>query len=140
MIQTRRDQTKTASVTTEEAVAAFVVTYRRPALLRATLSGIAAQTRPPDSVVVMNNDPDGDIREGLGEEFRTAAVVDLAENVGSAGGFARALYIAGRQGAVWSWLLDDDAAPYPDALEQLLAVAADIIRTGTWRRTLGWAR
>ncbi len=111
MIQTRRDQTKTASVTTEEAVAAFVVTYRRPALLRATLSGIAAQTRPPDSVVVMNNDPDGDIREGLGEEFRTAAVVDLAENVGSAGGFARALYIAGRQGAVWSWLLDDDAAP-----------------------------
>jgi len=130
MIQTWRDRTKTASVATREAVAAFVVTYRRPALLRATLSGITAQTRPPDSVVVMNNDPDDDIREGLGEKFPTAAVVDLAENVGSAGGFARALYIAGRQGAAWSWLLDDDAAPYPDALEQLLSVATALRAEG----------
>src|SRR3989304_8442052 len=101
MIQTRRDQTKTASVTTREAVAAFVVTYRRPALLRATLSGIAAQTRPPDSVIVMNNDPNDDIREGLGKDFPTAAVVDLTENMGSAGGFARALSLCGRQGAAW---------------------------------------
>ena len=130
MIQTWRDRIKTTSVATREAVVAFVVTYRRPALLRATLSGIAAQTRPPDSVIVMNNDPNDDIREGLGKDFPTAAVVDLTENVGSAGGFARALYIAGRQETAWSWLLDDDATPYPDALERLLGVAAALRAEG----------
>src|SRR3989304_2724814 len=110
MIQTWRDRIKPASVATREAVAAFVVTYWRPALLRAPLGGIAAQTRPPDSVIVMNNDPNDDIREGLGKDFPTAAVVDLTENVGSAGGFARALCIAGRRGAAWGWRLGHDAA------------------------------
>jgi GT2 family glycosyltransferase len=111
-------------------VAAFVVTYRRPDLLRAVLIGVAAQSRQPDAVIVLNNDPAGRIRDGLEEEFPGIGIVDLAENGGSAGGFARALHLLQRCGYTWGWLLDDDSVPEPTALEELLAASARLRDAG----------
>lgn len=130
MIRTEEMHRDALAVPAREGVSAFVVTYRRPVSLRATLAALASQTRRPNSIIVMNNDPKGDVREGLRAEFPGTAVVDLAENVGSAGGFACALHIAWRQGVTWTWLLDDDATPYPDALEQLVRVATALRAAG----------
>lgn len=115
---------------TGDRVAAFVVTYRRSVLLRANLAALAAQTRTPDAVIVINNDPDDDVRSSLWQEFPDVGLVDLAENVGSAGGFARALYIASRCNFTWAWLLDDDVIPESGALEGLLAASARLQREG----------
>lgn len=50
-------------------------------------------------------------------------VIRQAVNTGSAGGFSAALQIAYAKGFTWTWLLDDDATPRPEALERLLAAA-----------------
>lgn len=107
-----------------ERVAAIVVTYKRPALLQACLRGILAQTRKPDGVIVLNNAPEEDVLSRVRSEFPGVGVVTLSENSGSGGGFACALQIANRCGYEWTWLLDDDAIPEPNALEELLTVAA----------------
>ena len=113
-----------------ERVAAFVVTYRRPGLLRTNLAALVSQTRRLDAVIVMNNDPGDRVRDLLWDEFPTVGVVDLSENVGSAGGFARALHLASQCGYTWGWLLDDDSIPEPNAIEELLAAAARFRRDG----------
>jgi rhamnopyranosyl-N-acetylglucosaminyl-diphospho-decaprenol beta-1,3/1,4-galactofuranosyltransferase len=137
-----------------ERVAAFVVTYRRRAELRESLAALLAQTRPVDAVVVINNDARDDVRGQVRQEFgdaRTLQVIDLAENVGSAGGFAGALFVAGRCGYTWAWLLDDDAIPTPTALEELLKASVEARRNGrppamlaplqfSPGGTFGWAR
>jgi len=47
----------------------------------------------------------------------------LDHNVGGSGGFATGIQTAINRGADWVWLMDDDAQPRSDALEQLMAVA-----------------
>ncbi|MEZ0348758.1 MAG: glycosyltransferase [Thermus sp.] len=51
-------------------------------------------------------------------------LVRLEENLGSAGGYARGIEEAYRNGAEFIWLLDDDNCPEPDALEQILRAYA----------------
>jgi GT2 family glycosyltransferase len=46
-------------------------------------------------------------------------------NSGGAGGFSDGLGTALDHGADWIWMMDDDAAPHPDALAELLAIADD---------------
>ncbi len=103
-----------------DSVSAFVVTYRRPELLAATLRGVVAQTRLPDAVIVINNDPADDVRVRVGSEFPGVEVLDMGGNEGSGGGFACALEMASRLGYTWSWLLDDDSIPDATSLEALL--------------------
>jgi rhamnopyranosyl-N-acetylglucosaminyl-diphospho-decaprenol beta-1,3/1,4-galactofuranosyltransferase len=102
-------------------VCAMVVTYNRRALLQACLEALAAQTRPPDRVIVIDNAS----TDGTPEMVRAAHPdVDLrvqAENTGGAGGFRAGLEAAHATGADWAWIMDDDTIPSPTALERLLA-------------------
>jgi rhamnopyranosyl-N-acetylglucosaminyl-diphospho-decaprenol beta-1,3/1,4-galactofuranosyltransferase len=93
-----------------------VVTYNRKALLERCVDHILAQTRPPDGLLVINNSStDGTVEmlEAKGVDYVTQP------NLGSAGGWARAIdeAIAGGFDAVW--LMDDDGYPDPAALEVL---------------------
>lgn len=115
---------------TRERVGAFIVTYRRPEVLRENLAALQAQTRRLDGVVVINNDPGHDVRGVVRRDFPDVEVVDLAENVGSAGGFACALFIANRCHYTWAWLLDDDAIPEPSALDELLRISVRLRQDG----------
>jgi GT2 family glycosyltransferase len=102
-------------------VAAVVVTRDRRALLRDCLAAIAAQTRPADRLVVVDNASSDGTPEMLRAEHPEAEVVALTENVGSSGGFAAGVEAAAATGAAWLWLLDDDTVARPDTLERLLA-------------------
>lgn len=100
-------------------VVAVVVTYNRAELLQACLDGLAAQTRPVDAVVVIDNassDGSGDVARAhpVGAEVHTLGV-----NVGGAGGFAAgmALALTGLD-PDWLWLMDDDTVPTPSALAE----------------------
>lgn len=105
----------------ESRVIAVVVCHNGRAFLRETFRGLARQTRPIDDVIVVDTgSTDGSAdwaRSRLGED----AVLAVR------GQFGRAVMSALRDqraaGMEWVWLLHDDSAPEPDALERLLAEA-----------------
>jgi GT2 family glycosyltransferase len=57
----------------------------------------------------------------LAAEFPEIYSLQLLQNVGAAGGFRAGVAWAYEQLYDWYWLFDDDAEPFPDALEVLLS-------------------
>lgn len=101
-------------------ILAAIVTHNRCELLTRCVDHIRMQTRPPDALVVINNGSTDDTEVMLAE--RCVEVVSQA-NLGSAGGWQRAISEALIRNADAVWLMDDDG--YPDAaalalLEQAL--------------------
>lgn len=97
-------------------ILACIVTYNRMALLERCIDHVLGQTRPPDRLLVINNSsPDNTV------EMLEAKGVDFVSqpNLGSAGGWRRAIdeALAGGWDAVW--LMDDDGYPETGALALL---------------------
>jgi rhamnopyranosyl-N-acetylglucosaminyl-diphospho-decaprenol beta-1,3/1,4-galactofuranosyltransferase len=104
-----------------EKVAVVVVTYNRADLLREMLAALAAQTRPADAVIVVDNASTDHTRQVLEEATGLAVeAIHLAENTGGAGGFHLGMKTAYEQGFDRFWLMDDDVLPAPDCLATLL--------------------
>ena len=108
-------------------VVAVVVTYRRTDLLRSSVDAVLGQTRPPDAVLVVDNDhmAAGVLAE-VGEAGTTPAPVEVFEtgsNLGPAGGYEVGFREAISRGADKVWTVDDDLVPEPDCLERLLAAS-----------------
>ncbi len=108
-----------------ETVGAFILTFRRRGSLGDTLKAILAQTSHPNSVTVLNCDVTSPMKDTLPRAFRGVEVVDLAENLGSGGGYHEALRLARQRGFTWAWLFDDDSAPDANALSELLRAAGE---------------
>ena len=109
-------------------VCAVVVTYNRRELLEECLAALAAQTRPVDHVLVVDNASTDGTADLLQERYaEQVELVALPTNEGGAGGFHEGLRLAHAAGHEWIWLMDDDTIPTPTALEELLAAPA---RTG----------
>ncbi|MCK9794999.1 glycosyltransferase [Isoptericola sp. 4D.3] len=112
-------------------VVAVVVSYNRAALLGAALDALAAQSRPVDRVVVVDNASTDDALEVAQAHPSAPDVVALKRNTGGAGGFAVGLATAVADlDADLVWLMDDDTVPTETALEALLgardAYAGDV--------------
>ena len=123
MTPVTEDERPTAAPRT---VAAVVLTRNRRHLLRESLTAVAAQTRPVDRLIVVDNASGDGTRDMLGAEHSDAEVVALAENQGATGGFCDGILAALGGQADWLWLMDDDCCPRPDALERLLAALARV--------------
>jgi Predicted glycosyltransferases len=106
-----------------------VVTFRRKVLLVDCLRAVCHQTRKADHILVIDNASNDGTIEFLAEcedlEPSAFELVTLSDNIGGAGGFSKGMSLAVERGADWIWMMDDDAAPHPDALAELLAVADD---------------
>ncbi|HTE68833.1 MAG TPA: glycosyltransferase family 2 protein, partial [Actinomycetes bacterium] len=102
-------------------VIAIVVNHNGRAFLRDTFRGLAAQTRAIDDVLVV----DTGSTDGSADWARSRLGDDAVMAV--RGQFGRAVMSALRDprtsGMDWLWLLHDDCAPEPEALERLLAEA-----------------
>ncbi|WHT19671.1 glycosyltransferase family 2 protein [Crossiella sp. CA-258035] len=104
----------------EGKVIAVVVTCRRRELLADSLKVIAAQTRQPDHLVVVDNGLDQPAREVV-EACPLPTTYLLSErNLGGAGGFALGMLHALAMGADWVWLGDDDGRPADDTVLEVL--------------------
>ncbi|PXY31860.1 galactofuranosyl transferase [Prauserella muralis] len=103
----------------EGAVVAVVVTRHRRDLLADSLKVIAAQTRPVDHLVVVDNGPDEPARDVVEVFPQPHTYLPSYHNLGGAGGFALGMLHALALGADWVWLADDDGRP---ADENVLAV------------------
>ena len=110
-------------------ITAIIVTYNRKKLLERCLSAITTQTRRPDAVLVIDNaSTDGTpawLHKWMPLHLPQATLIALDQNTGGAGGFAAGMKLAFENGAEWVWMMDDDAEPPPEALEQLMRVATD---------------
>ncbi|WP_052352039.1 glycosyltransferase family 2 protein [Deinococcus pimensis] len=118
----------------ETTVCAVVLTYNRRHLLERCLRTLALQTRRPDRILVVDNAGSDGTPEFLRTRFPDVEVLVLPHNVGAAGGFAQGMRRAHEAGHGWLWVMDDDAYPLPDALEELLRYAAPDRVLVPWQR------
>jgi rhamnopyranosyl-N-acetylglucosaminyl-diphospho-decaprenol beta-1,3/1,4-galactofuranosyltransferase len=107
-----------------ETVCAVVVTHRRVDQLTKSLDAVSGQRRPPDHLIVVDNDDDERVRELVAGQPIPTSYIGARRNLGGAGGFALGMLQALALGADWVWLADDDGRPADSAvLETLLACA-----------------
>lgn len=99
-------------------ILAAVVTHDRRALLARCLDAITAQERAPDGVLVIDNASSDGTAEMLAKRGTPTIRQD---NVGSAGGWQRAIAQGLADGYDAIWLMDDDGFPAASALGHLEA-------------------
>ncbi|MCU1557939.1 MAG: glycosyltransferase family 2 protein [Microbacteriaceae bacterium] len=102
-------------------VTAILVARSGVAYLERTLSGLARQTRQPDSVIAVDAGSTDNSSDLLAASGPLQLVSAPAVNFGAA--VARAVQVIAPPATdgEWLWLLAHDNAPAPTALEQLLA-------------------
>jgi len=124
-----------------QSIAAVVVTYNRTRLLRECLDALLQQTRPVDSIVLIDNASTDDTAVDLESQgyLRHPKIryTRLLRNTGGAGGFHEGMKQAYEQGSDWIWVMDDDAEPLTDALELLLPHMNRVGIAGLANLTLG---
>ncbi|MEX1049461.1 MAG: glycosyltransferase [Akkermansiaceae bacterium] len=105
-------------------IAAIFATMNRAPTAVACVRALARQTRPPDLVVVADNDSSDDTvdeLENLAGRLPFELIVHrMKENRGNAGGVEEAMELAFTRGADAVWILDDDSWPREGALGALL--------------------
>jgi len=97
-------------------ILAAIVTHNRSNLLVRCVDYVAAQTRKPDSLIVIDNGSTDDTQLVLAKKNVRSIV---QENVGSAGGWKKCIDVAVDEGFDAVWLMDDDGYPKIDALKKL---------------------
>ena len=85
----------------DERVVAVIVTRHRPESLAQALKALAVQTRPVDSVVVVDNGPDQPAEEVVRASGLPHTYLLSRANLGGAGGFALGMLTALAEGADW---------------------------------------
>ncbi len=107
-------------------IAAVIVTYNRKNLLEKCIFSILNQTTPPEKIFIIDNaSTDGTqdlIKEIFHEHMQKINYVQLTENLGGAGGFSKGIELAMNEGSDWAWIMDDDALPEKNALEELTKI------------------
>jgi GT2 family glycosyltransferase len=107
-------------------VTAIVVSHDGARWLRETLEGVLGQTRPLDRVVGVDNGSRDGSAKILTEAFGPNSILTLPRSTGFGEAVAAVLDRLPRAGGEeWIWLLHDDCAPDPRALEALLWAAAE---------------
>ncbi|WP_163121557.1 glycosyltransferase [Acinetobacter portensis] len=101
-----------------------VVSYNRKTLLTKCLDALIGQSYVFEKIIVVDNSStDGTIDYLNQNGFLKNTLVNLLQlesNTGGAGGFAAGMKYAFDNGADYVWMMDDDAVPHQNALEQLM--------------------
>jgi GT2 family glycosyltransferase len=107
------------------------VTCNRKDLLRTCLRSLAAQTRPVDRILVVDNASTDGTAELLDTEFASLARLNilarlnLKENVGGAGGISGGMRWAHCNKYDWVWVMHDGVELAPDCLKRMMAFEAE---------------
>jgi glycosyltransferase involved in cell wall biosynthesis len=104
--------------------AAFIMTYKRPAILQDTIKALMSQSIPPDQILIVDNDPDQsaiNIIENLSNlNLRYFSVGYNSGPAGAAYWGCKLLYEEG-----WEWILwvdDDDPPVFPNMIERIFDI------------------
>jgi GT2 family glycosyltransferase len=105
-------------------VAIVVVNWHHRATTDRCLDALRQLTYPRWSLVLIDNGCTDFSTEEIAQRAPGAAYLRSPTNLGFAGGSNLGMRTALARGAAWVWFLNDDAAPEPDALDELLDAAA----------------
>lgn len=105
-----------------------VITHHAAEFIADALRGLQAQTVAHHLVIIDNDSTDG-TADVLADLAPPGSVHRMTENLGFAGGVAAAIPLVTTR---FMALLNDDAVPDPDWLEQLLLAAEDDDRAAAW--------
>jgi GT2 family glycosyltransferase len=105
----------------EPRVTAVVVTYNRRDLLLEALAAVHKQSRPADTVIVVDNASADGTAAAVRSQYPGVHLAELTRNSGGAGGFAYGISLALAGETDLLWLMDDDTVPEPGALHAMLA-------------------
>jgi GT2 family glycosyltransferase/Tfp pilus assembly protein PilF len=108
----------------EARVLAAVVTFSAPEHLHRCLNALAAQDRPPERVLVIDNCGHPPVPADLSVGSLDIEVHRTDRNLGPAGAFALAVDLFLTSGFDAVWLMDDDVAPEQTCLRVLLEAVA----------------
>jgi GT2 family glycosyltransferase len=111
-------------------VSAVIVSHDGERWIPHLVSSLEASTCGPDAIVAVDTGSGDSSRELLGAAIGRDRVVDAPRNAGFGAAVQRGVECldANGQGSSdddWLWLLHDDCAPAPDALEQLLLLVRE---------------
>jgi GT2 family glycosyltransferase len=116
-------------------VAAVVLARDRPQVVAETIAAIRAQDPAPDALVLVANEAtDGvlAVLRGAAADHPDAEVVELARNLGAAGGFhAGIARVLERDDVDYVCCFDDDARPLPGCLRALRDAAGTLPDVGS---------
>jgi GT2 family glycosyltransferase len=113
-------------VISPSAVSIVIVNWNGESLLRTCLGAVAAQERPADEIIVVDNGSSDDSVALVRSEFPDVRLVELPVNEGFAGGANAGI---GAARSPWVAMLNNDAAPEPKWLAELLAAAGTLSST-----------
>jgi rhamnopyranosyl-N-acetylglucosaminyl-diphospho-decaprenol beta-1,3/1,4-galactofuranosyltransferase len=102
---------------------AVIVTYNRLELLKECIVSLRQQTYPLSEIIVVNNNSSDGTYEWL--QTQTNLTIINQDNLGGSGGQYTGIKTALGHKADWVWCMDDDAMPYPDALEKMIPHCTD---------------
>ncbi|WP_166168613.1 glycosyltransferase family 2 protein [Acinetobacter sp. SA01] len=105
-------------------ITAVVVTYNRKKLLLNCISALLEQSLKLSKIIIIDNaSTDGTIEYLEKNQLLDnpkLVLLKQTENTGGAGGFSTGMKYAFEHGTDYVWMMDDDAVPHQDALEQLM--------------------
>ncbi|GEQ20889.1 hypothetical protein CBU02nite_13950 [Clostridium butyricum] len=105
-------------------VVAITVTFNRIKTLKNTINALANQSLKVDKIIIVDNFSNIESRNKLKlleEYYDNIDVIYLNENKGGAGGFFEGMkYALEKYNPKWYWIMDDDAYPRPNCLNNLL--------------------
>lgn len=104
-----------------QTVAVVIVNYNGGEMLNRCLSALAKQTRRPERVLLVDNHSDTFSADSASSLYSGVEVLALSKNTGFAA--ANNLAVSKLESIDWVALLNPDAYPEPDWLEQLLNTA-----------------
>ena len=123
------------------AYAAIVATFQRPGSLEEVVRGLCGQTHPPDVVVIADNDPERSAQPVIDRLALETGVpleyVAVGENLGPAGGWARAAEASRSFEPEWLLVVDDDDGLGDDRLVEDLFGAVSRLGPATRCAAIG---
>jgi glycosyltransferase involved in cell wall biosynthesis len=104
--------------------AAFIVTFNRPDILMDTIAKCLDQTRPPDKLLIVDNNDNDITKNKLAQLYPNVVHLMVGHNSGFAGGGNIGLETLAKEGYEWILWADDNDPPYTnDTFEKLLQLA-----------------
>ena len=103
-------------------VLAHIHTHNEAGFIEQALGALKRQTRPPDAIVIVDNvSTDGTLDRTFPQ---IVTVIRNSVDLGTTGSVGVGLAYALKNAFDWTWVLDADSVPEPDALESLLGFFA----------------
>lgn len=118
----------------KDSVIAVTVTFNSSKFLYRAIEWLKKQTYPISKIIVVDNNSNVEEKEilrKLDKENEDVEIIWLENNTGGAGGFYEGMkYAKEHYNPDWYWLMDDDAFPKEDCLQNLLNYSRQVENVG----------